>query len=266
MLENIDFPTFSDNSCSCFQYNKQKRSGELEGQLRFLINEVEVLCDIVESLPAEEELEEYLICDTSETNPSKPRQKRRTFEEALEGKPFTKRYVDVQEDKKVRPECGTPYKRIGEEYLRTEYVEKQNSEKGTRFDKAVTYIRNRRDLLENYLLDGRCSFSNNASERAVKQVVIGRKNWLFAVGPSGAEVSALIYIMVEMARANGMNVYQYLTYLLEKCPTSQTSTFAELSNIMSLALSRRECQYFIGGGTTWPILTLCFKISARTLL
>ena len=130
----------------------------LEGQLRFLINEAEVLCDIVESLPAEEEPEEDLICDTSETNPSKPRQKRKTLEEALEGKPFTKRYVDLPEDKKVCPECGTPYKGIGEEYLRTEYVEKQNPEKGTRFDKAVTYIRNRRDLLENYLLDGRCSF------------------------------------------------------------------------------------------------------------
>ena len=88
------------------------------------------------------------------------------------------------------------------------WLEKQNPEKGTRFDKAVTYIRNRRDLLENYLLDGRCSFSNNASERAVKQVVIGRKNWLFAVVPSGAEASALIYTMVEMARANGVNFYR----------------------------------------------------------
>ena len=49
------------------------------------------------------------------------------------------------------------------------------------------------------------------------------QRWLFAVVPSGAEASALIYTMVEMARANGVNVYQYLTYLLEKCPTSQTS-------------------------------------------
>ena len=60
-------------------------------------------------------------------------------------------------------------------------------------------------------------------ERDIKQVVIGRKNWLFAVVPSGAQASALIYTMVEMALANGVNVYQYLTYLLEKCPTSQTS-------------------------------------------
>ena len=55
------------------------------------------------------------------------------------------------------------------------WLEKQNPEKGTRFDKAVTYTCNRRDLLENYLLDGRCSFSNNASERAVKQGVLARK-------------------------------------------------------------------------------------------
>ena len=48
-------------------------------------------------------------------------------------------------------------------------------------------------------------------------MVIGRKNWLFAVVPSGVEASALIYTMIEMARANGVNVYQYLTCLLEKC-------------------------------------------------
>ena len=49
-----------------FGTSSEKCSGELEGQLRFLINEAEVHCDIVESLPAEEEPEEDLICDTSE--------------------------------------------------------------------------------------------------------------------------------------------------------------------------------------------------------
>lgn len=78
-------------------------------------------------------------------------------------------------------------------------------------------------------MGGRCSFSNNASERAVKQVVIGRKNWLFAVVPSGAQVSALICTMVEMARADGVNVYKYLICLLEKCSTSQISD-EELEN------------------------------------
>lgn len=66
-----------------------------------------------------------------------------------------------------------------------------------------------------------CRFNQAVDHRAGSSTC--RKNWLFAVVPSGAEASALIYTMVEMARANGVNVYQYLTYLLEKCPTSQTS-------------------------------------------
>ena len=103
------------------------------------------------------------------------------------------------------------------------WAEKQNPNRGSRFDKAITYLKNRRNELENYLLDGRCSFTNNASERLAKAFVIGRKNWLFASVPSGAETSALIYTMVEMARSNGVNIYQYLRYLLEACPTGHTS-------------------------------------------
>ena len=45
-----------------------------------------------------------------------------------------------------------------------------------------------------------------------------RKNWLFCDTPNGAQASAIVYTMVEMAKANGVNVYHYLTYLLEKLP------------------------------------------------
>ena len=85
-------------------------------------------------------------------------------------------------------------------------------------DKAVTYIRNRRSYLMNYLEDGRCSFSNNLSENSIRPFTLGRKNWLFADTPAGAEASAITYTMVEMAKVNGVNVYHYLTYLLEKLP------------------------------------------------
>ena len=40
--------------------------------------------------------------------------------------------------------------------------------------------------------------------------------------PNGAQASAIVYSMVEMAKANGVNVYHYLTYLLEKIPTDKT--------------------------------------------
>ena len=45
-----------------------------------------------------------------------------------------------------------------------------------------------------------------------------RKNWLFCDTPNGAQSSAIVYTMVEMAKANGVNVYHYLTYLLEIMP------------------------------------------------
>lgn len=48
-----------------------------------------------------------------------------------------------------------------------------------------------------------------------------RKNWLFCDTPNGAQASAIVYTMVEMAKANGVNVYHYLTYLLEKLPNDR---------------------------------------------
>lgn len=88
-------------------------------------------------------------------------------------------------------------------------------------DKAVTYIRNRLPYLMIYLEDGRCSFSNNLSENAIRPFVVGRKGWLFSDTPAGAEASALSYTMVEMAKANGVNVYHYLRFLFEKQPNSR---------------------------------------------
>ncbi len=103
------------------------------------------------------------------------------------------------------------------------WLDIQQPIKNSRMDKAVTYIRNRRPYLTNYLEDGRCSFSNNASEREIKPFVIGRKNWLFCDTPDGARASELIYSIIETAKANGVNSYHYLHYLLDICPTDKMS-------------------------------------------
>ena len=101
------------------------------------------------------------------------------------------------------------------------WLDQQAPVRGSRMDKAVTYIQNRRSYLTTYLEDGRCSFSNNLSENAIRPFSVGRKNWLFCDTPNGAQASALVYSMVEMAKANGVNVY--LTYLLEKMPSDRMS-------------------------------------------
>ena len=55
------------------------------------------------------------------------------------------------------------------------WLDRQTTVKGSRMEKAVVYARNRKQFLETYLEDGRCSFTNNASERSVKAYVTGRR-------------------------------------------------------------------------------------------
>ena len=102
-----------------------------------------------------------------------------------------------------------------------EWVSQQAPKKGTRFEKAVNYAQNHREEFMTYLEDGRCSFSNNLSENSIRPFTVGRKNWLFSDTPKGAEASATVYTMVEMARAHGLNIYKYLKYLLERLPDTK---------------------------------------------
>ena len=62
------------------------------------------------------------------------------------------------------------------------------------------------------------SISNNAAENAIRPFTVGRKNWLFADTPKGASASAAVYSIIETAKANGLNVYTYLEYLLLYMP------------------------------------------------
>ena len=87
----------------------------------------------------------------------------------------------------------------------------------------MKYAQNRKDTLMTYLEDGHCSFSNNLSENAIRPFTVGRKNWLFSATPKGATASALVYTMVEMAKANELNIYKYLKYLLEHRPSEAMS-------------------------------------------
>lgn len=102
------------------------------------------------------------------------------------------------------------------------WLDAQHAVKGTRLHKALQYIQNRRNYLETYLEDGGCSFNNNTSERSCKAFVTGRKNWMFSDTPAGATASSLVYSLVETAKANDIDVYLYLKYLLLKTPTDQT--------------------------------------------
>ena len=104
-----------------------------------------------------------------------------------------------------------------------DWLDQQRPSKGSRLAKAVNYAQNRKDTLVTYLEDGHCSLSNNLSENAIRPFTVGRKNWLFSASPKGAAASAIVYTMVEMAKANDLNTYKYLTYLLSQRPNDKMS-------------------------------------------
>ena len=69
-----------------------------------------------------------------------------------------------------------------------------------------------------YLEDGRMEFSNNRAERSIKPFVMGRKNWLFANTSGGAKASSVIYSLIETAKANNLDPFGYLLFLLQELP------------------------------------------------
>ena len=74
-------------------------------------------------------------------------------------------------------------------------------------------------VIYTFLEDGDCDISNNLAENSIRPFTVGRKNWLFAGSPAGADASATVYTLVETAKANGLNPYKYLEYLLRHIPS-----------------------------------------------
>ncbi len=89
--------------------------------------------------------------------------------------------------------------------------------------KAIKYALNNWNELIVYIKDGRLTPDNNVAENAIRPFVVGRKNWLFAGAPKGAEASATFFTLIETAKANGHEPYAYLRYIFGKLPLAQSS-------------------------------------------
>jgi transposase len=84
--------------------------------------------------------------------------------------------------------------------------------------KAINYTLSRWSRLIGYLENGHITPDNNAAENAIRPFVVGRKNWLFAGSPNGADAAATLYSLIETAKACRLDPYQYLRLLFEKIP------------------------------------------------
>ena len=90
----------------------------------------------------------------------------------------------------------------------------------SKLGQAFVYPANQWTPLTNCLPDGRLEISNNRAERSIKPFVMGRKNFLFANTPRGARASAVIYSVIETAKANALDPYRYLLFLLQELPNA----------------------------------------------
>ena len=94
--------------------------------------------------------------------------------------------------------------------------------------KALTYAKNQKKYLETFLEDGRLPISNNLCEANIKPYATARRSWLFADTPKGATANAILYTLIESAKANDLDVYEYLKYILGSMPDTNFNADPEL--------------------------------------
>lgn len=87
--------------------------------------------------------------------------------------------------------------------------------------KAIGYALKNWQALERYTEDGRLEIDNNRSERAIRPLAIGRKNWLFLGSPRGGQAAATVFGLVQTCKELGLNPEAYLKDVLTRLPTTK---------------------------------------------
>jgi transposase len=100
--------------------------------------------------------------------------------------------------------------------------------------KAINYLASEWPRLIRCLDDGRIEVDNNLCENAIRPFVMGRKAWLFADTPRGADASAKLYSLIETAKACGLDPTTYLRHIFEKLP--QAKTLADIEALLPWAV------------------------------
>ncbi len=141
------------------------------------------------------------------------------IEEEIQGKPYDERFV-------IRLKKSVPIAKEFESWI-SDQIQRVNPE--SLAGKAMKYARNEWQYLMNCFGSGEFKIDNNYIESHIRSFTIGRKNWMFSVTPAGATASANIYSLVESARANGLDPFDYLGKVFENLPKAQTEKdFLEL--------------------------------------
>lgn len=106
----------------------------------------------------------------------------------------------------------------------------------TLLGKAMHYLNNEWPRLIRYLDDGRLEIDNNLAENAIRPFVVGRKNWLFSDSVKGVQGSAGLYSLIETAKANGLEPYQYLRQVFTALP--QAEIVEDIENLLPWSVKK----------------------------
>ena len=82
--------------------------------------------------------------------------------------------------------------------------------------KGLNYCINQESYLTVFLSNGNIPMDNNRAEQAIRPFTLGRKNWVNMYSPKGAQASAIIYSLVETAKANNLRIYDYFEHLISE--------------------------------------------------
>jgi hypothetical protein len=104
-----------------------------------------------------------------------------------------------------------------------------------KFGQALSYMRNHWSALQLYLEDGRLPIDNNDTERDLRRVAIGRKNWLFLGSEASGERTAVILSVISSAHRHDLDVWSYLRDVLEKLAMGTTDLESLLPEVWKLS-------------------------------
>ena len=125
----------------------------------------------------------------------------------------------------AREERSAPLVDALEKWLRAERV---RLSRHASVAKAIDYMLKRWPAFTGFLRDGRICLSNNAAERALRGLALGRKSWLFAGSERGAERAAVIYTLIQTAKLNDVDPQAWLADVLRRINDQPVSKLDEL--------------------------------------
>ena len=110
--------------------------------------------------------------------------------------------------------------------------------------KAIRYALNNKEALMRFLEDGKIEIDNNAAERAMRSVALGRKNWMFAGSDNGGNTAATFYTIIETAKLNNVNPWLYLSKVLSIIQDYNSNKLADLFSSFDKILLLTKSPYF----------------------